>query len=198
MDDWSQLHGIQLLYTPIYHPKSNGSVERVHLELNKLIPKAMEVLNLKTGQWSQALVYVANILNSTPHTITGFAPEILQKGYLTDQLYLYTSNGRQNMAEMWNIARERLIKASISREHLPKNAGVAKLEKGTPVKIIIPGRPAVKAKVLIDYGLTAFIEKTDAPEGRFKRLVVAKSHLYLDFLENKESPTDDRYEPHIF
>ena len=180
MNHWSQQHDISLLYTPIYHPKSNGSVERVHRELNRLIPKALRALGMTIEQWSRCLVFVANLLNSTPHSVTGFAPEVLQKGYLTDEIYLYTANGRHNMQEMWDIARGRLIKASVQREHLPKPPAAAAIEPGTRVRIVIPGRLPVSAKVLIDYGLTCLIEKLEGRNDRFKKLVVSKAHLYLD------------------
>ena len=80
---------------------------------------------------------------------------------------------------MWKCARERLLKASVQREHLPKPAKAIKILPGTEVRIVIPGRLPVPATVLIDYGLTCLVEKTEAREDRFKRLAVSKAHLHL-------------------
>ena len=105
---WSALRDYYLQYSPPYRPQANGSVERVHNDINKLMPLVLEALCLKPCDWVWAINEVARLINHTPSTTHGYPPDMVCKGYLTDETFMYTRTEKLCLSSMWEKIYQRL------------------------------------------------------------------------------------------
>ena len=129
---------IKHLPTPAYRPCANGPTERVNRELRKLLPQLVEDLDVPWNEWSRLIPLCAQILNSTPHSVTRFTPEMLHFGTTKDDLFQEFQEipGNDNsQAHMWRIARSRMEKARKQNFTIkaPKNFPDRFLEKGVKI-----------------------------------------------------------------
>jgi transposase InsO family protein len=69
--------GIKQLRTTIYHPQTDGAVERVN---GTIIDMITSFANKDPKQWDDHLDYVVAAYNRTPHASTGETPFFLLKG----------------------------------------------------------------------------------------------------------------------
>ena len=87
LDQFFEEYNIKKTLTPAYRPCANGPTERVNRELRKLLPQLLEDLNIGWERWSEVIPLAAQIINSTPHSITRYAPEVLHFGTWKNELY---------------------------------------------------------------------------------------------------------------
>lgn len=73
------MHSIRIIFTPVDHADSNGTVERVNQTLiNRLRCKVNTPNNKKS--WAVLIEEVVHEYNNTVHTVTKFSPQVLMYG----------------------------------------------------------------------------------------------------------------------
>jgi hypothetical protein len=70
--------GMKEVFASIYHPQSNGEVERTNIKIFSAIKK--RILDDKKGKWAKQLPEVIRALNTTESHATGFTPFRLMYG----------------------------------------------------------------------------------------------------------------------
>jgi transposase InsO family protein len=70
--------GTQAVLASVYHPQSNGVVERANGKISSAIKKRL--LEDKKGKWAEQLPEVICALNTTESHATGFTPFRLMYG----------------------------------------------------------------------------------------------------------------------
>ncbi|KAG1136063.1 hypothetical protein G6F37_013014 [Rhizopus arrhizus] len=75
----TELLGSKNLYTPAYHPQSNGIVERFMLTLRRMILSYTEQDMIK-DEWNKHLRLIQFVYNNTVHSSTRFTPFFLVDG----------------------------------------------------------------------------------------------------------------------
>ena len=177
--EWGATRNICLYFSPPYRPRSNGMVERVHVDINDLLPQVLAVMGKVPKDWLWGISMVAKCLNHTPSTTHGFAPEMVIKGFLTDERFIYTFTGKVHLMTMWEKIQERLKdkKKLYAKAHRarPEN----KLEKGRICFLKIPGKELETIEILIDLGSTVLANRLEShPVDRYKTLVFHKEFIY--------------------
>jgi len=191
MIKWSMKRDILLLFTPPYRPESNGSVERIHRELNALVPKVCKAWKLELKDWHKVVPEVARIINQSTHASTGFPPEMVWRGFLADEFQLVTQNDRISLLDLWDKVRKNLLKKQEERINSPNFNSKLVLKEGSKVYMKLRHKPLEIATVMFDWGSTAYIERTKFPAGhRFRYMV-----LHKDLLREKiETETEEEAE----
>ena len=90
---------IRKSHTPIYNPKSDGTVERLNQSIGNMIQAYVTEYN-KT-KWNLLLPFMVSGYNNLVHTATGYSPSDLLFGY----------NTAHNMVPLVNIENELLSKS---------------------------------------------------------------------------------------
>ena len=138
------LYGIKRTRTTAYHPQGNAQTERFNRTLCGLI-RSLDHKNRK--RWPELLPHLVFLYNSTPHSVTGYAPYTLMFGRAPmvplDQLLNNTYNNfaenfTQKQAdiirETHKIAKQRLITAAeANKRRYDKRAHAAPLPVGSRV-----------------------------------------------------------------
>ncbi|KAG1136673.1 hypothetical protein G6F37_012204 [Rhizopus arrhizus] len=75
----TNLLGADNLFTPAYHPQSNGMVERFMATLRRMILTYTDQENIK-NEWHKSLRLIQFVYNNTMHSTTGFTPFYLVHG----------------------------------------------------------------------------------------------------------------------
>ena len=114
-----QLFQIEKLHTSIYHPESNGALERTH---RTLITYLRSYVEKQPMLWHQWLPFACFCFNTTPHSVTKYSPyEILfgrkcnLPGELSEKGTLYNYDDlihviKHRMRESHHIAQQNLQK----------------------------------------------------------------------------------------
>jgi hypothetical protein len=118
--------GIKQLRTTIYHPQTDGAVERVN---RTIIDMVTPFAHKDPKQWDEHLDYVVAAYNRTPHASTGETPFFLLKGrdaleptdlrppmrnrFLTDQNNVFSQQWREAV----ELAKSKLIVAQERQKH---------------------------------------------------------------------------------
>jgi transposase InsO family protein len=184
---WAALRDYYLFYSPPYRPRANGMVERVHNDINRLMPLVLEALCLEPAEWVLAISEVARIINQTPNLTHGYPPEMVCKGYLTDEVFLYTRTEKLRLTEMWEKIHTRLTsqKRAYAKPHSPAGPGIP---QGTRCWLKVPGREIEQVEILIDLGSTVLCNKLSLPQGhRYRCLVIHKEFLRVKTVEAQEN-----------
>jgi len=127
------------LHTTPYHPQTNGSIERFHLTLNRMLGK---VVSENQRDWDSHLPAVLSAYRASKHESTGFTPYELvmgQKPRMPIDIVLGDVSGdrpkQENYTEYVESLRECLTKShQIAREHLGAAADRRKQEYYLKVK----------------------------------------------------------------
>ena len=175
MRNFAQLYGVELAPTPVYHPATNGQVERVHSDLRRMIPLTIERMNLRGDNFVDALPRVTNIINSTPHSVTKFAPESIHFSRSSlDGL-------RPEIKEKWKSVTERLINAQEKAVRpLSGPYTETKLHPGQAVWCFLNDKTnPVPATVIREKGDIVWVEKLDESLTRHKEINIHKCHVSL-------------------
>lgn len=80
-----QDNGIELMFTPIDHPQSNGMVERANQTITRRL-RCKTLMN-PSQAWTTSAKMVIEEYNKTIHTVTKFPPIYLLFGYDEEELY---------------------------------------------------------------------------------------------------------------
>ena len=116
--------GIQLLLTSSYRPQSNGTVERAHGTLKRMLTACLETEISR--EWDKLLPWVLFAYRSSTHTSTGFTPFFLMYGREpTDILGLVSAQWRDESLDDVQIStadyvahlRDKLRSALTAAEH---------------------------------------------------------------------------------
>ena len=175
---WSIKRDILLLFTPPYRPEANGSVERVHRDLNVLVPKICRAWGLNLKDWWKVIPEVARIINQSAHSSTGYPPELVWRGFLCDEFHLVTQNDRISLLDLWDKVRKNLMKKQEERVNSPNFNSKLVLKEGSKVYVKLRHKSLEVATVMFDWGSTAYIERTKFPVGhRFRYMVLHKDLL---------------------
>jgi len=136
--------------TPVQRPQANGQVERIHRDLRKIFNELLTSLKVPINRWVEIVPVAANIVNSTPHWVTKFAPSELHFGRLTTDLG--TINDKK-LKEKYKIVKERLLKQQKQQNRPAKGPfPTVLLQPGDPVWAYLTGEEPVKAKIIKDFG----------------------------------------------
>ena len=183
IDQFFDENGITKIHSPAYRPSSNGQIERVNRELNKLILQLEDDLKVPVNEWSRVIPLAAQIINSTPHSITRLPPAILHFGCHTNK-FLPDSDGTgasQSQHDMWSLAFKRMEKARKlkSTNPQPQNYPKVDLEPGQKVWVNLNGN-FIRAEIIKDHGDVCIIQKMDVVgNSRYAIIGVHKSRISL-------------------
>jgi hypoxanthine-guanine phosphoribosyltransferase len=132
-----QLFQIEKLHTSVYHPESNGALERTH---KTLVAYLRSYVDKQQMLWNQWLPFACFCFNTTPHSITKYSPyEMLfgrkcnLPGELGERGPLYNYDDivqviKHRMRESHHIARQNLQKfKERQRERVPEK-NVSKIQ----------------------------------------------------------------------
>ena len=185
MTKFTERFGINPIFSPAYHPASNGDVEITHKQLRKIIPLIIEHSKIPISEWGDACHIAANFINSTPHTVHGLVPLVVHRGYLSHEMFDHKRNIPRHTAKQWREVKEKLVAQSERNVH--RSAQWKKLPPGTKVFLLLGDNKScrikrVPATVLDDKGLTILAEKEEkSVSGRFDIIPIHKSQVTLRF-----------------
>lgn len=178
MEEFGKLMDCEIEFSPVYRPQAN-MVERVHRDLRILIPDLRETYKDKIDalDWSKILPIAANIINTTPHSTTGFSPYLLHHGFLSNDVF--EEQTVTGMEENWKIARERMVKRQ--KDNLKQTESPIKticFDAGEKVWVHLPNQETFLASVVFDHGDTLTIDKgMEEYHWRFRVVNVHKSRI---------------------
>jgi len=175
LENFCKSFGVKVSPVPIYRPQSNGQVERVHRDLRRYIMDTLTALDLPKTRWCRAIPTVMNIINATPHSVTGYAPEELQLGRNTADFNPHLKKELQDKYRRVKIKLEQAQDRSVKESAGPYPSTL--LNKGDCIWIQIDNKEPIKAIVLKDFGNICLVKKLDA--GRFQVVQVHKSLISL-------------------
>ncbi len=139
-----ELFGVQQIRTSPYHPETNGAVERMHGNFQRILGKCVENVH----EWVGQVPYVLFILRQMPHADSGFSPFDLVYGFRVrtplEALYYglhEASYEKMNMCSWVRHMAERL--------ELMRDCAEAKLLKGKKSRL----RLANKGTKLREFGV---------------------------------------------
>ena len=172
LERFCNLMNIKLQPTPIYRPQANGQIERIHRELRRYIKDTLQAMDMPLTRWVEVIPFVMNIINSTPHTTTGYTPEELQIGRYTQDVAPPPQKELLDKYRQVKIKLEKLqdLQSKPVAGPFPTNL----LKKGDKVFIVIPEKHTnVPAEVIKDFGEICLLKKSE--RGRFQFVSVHKS-----------------------
>ena len=162
-------------------------VERVHVEINDLMPKILEVMNKEPKDWLWGIPLVAKCINHTPSSTHGFAPELVTKGFLSDERFIYTFTGKLDLMTIWEKVQQRLKDKKKNYAKAHKVQPIDVLRRGDLCLMKSPGRDVETIEVLIDLGSTVLANRTGShPVDRNRTLVFHKEFLHHKVIESEE------------
>ena len=180
MEDFCATSNIDLRHSVVYKGSSNPFAERIHRSFRKLFPIMLEKSEIPINRWSEIVYLTCNIINQTPCDSTGYPPCLLQKGYFTSTLFAFAGESSP-LESVWKKALENSNRNRDKRLRPPsKNKGIAnRLEEGTEVYIFLgtESDKKVRAKVLLDMGVSVLVRKLEGRKDRFNEIVVHKSKI---------------------
>ena len=184
LENFFREHNKVQVFSPAYRPCANGQTERINRDLNDLIPQLICDLNWPQNEWSRVITLAAHIINSTPHSVTRVAPEVLHFGGTRNELcprLQAERDPRGVAARMWKQATQRMQSAKDKKYTIeaPKRYNNPELVKDQQVWVNLNGK-FVKAVVIVDYGDTVLVQKTGrAGTLRYGQIAVHKSRVSL-------------------
>lgn len=185
--EWGATRNICSYFSPPYRPRANGMVERVHVEINDLMPKILEVMNKEPKDWLWGIPLVAKCINHTPSSTHGFAPELVTKGFLSDERFIYTFTGKLDLMTIWEKVQQRLKDKKKNYAKAHKVQPIDVLRRGDLCLMKSPGRDVETIEVLIDLGSTVLANRTGShPVDRNRTLVFHKEFLHHKVIESEE------------
>ena len=185
IESFAKENNIQLIFPPVYRACANP-VERIHRQLRELLPNLRKVMQPKITNfaWSKLLPIAANILNTVPHSTTGFAPYHLHHGYMSADLF--EERTARELRQMWREAKKNMEKRqtqNLKRGDVPiRNLD---FEPNDQIYADLPKQGMVEAVIVEDYGDTCLIDKGDGAGERFRFGVVHKSRIARRIQEKK-------------
>ena len=176
LERFCDVNNIKLAPTPVARPQANGQVERVHRELRRYIDDTLKALELPNNRWAEVIPTVMNLINSVPHTITGYSPESIQIGRYTAD---YTAPLSKEIKDKYVKIHRRL---ELQQNRYTKDSKGpypnTLLKKGDKIFVHTNADKPVRATVLRDFGNVCLVRKTEP--GRFRIVTVHKSLISLD------------------
>ncbi|KAJ8368734.1 hypothetical protein SKAU_G00087620 [Synaphobranchus kaupii] len=154
MRDLCQLMKVTQLRTSVYHPQTDGLVDRFNQTLKKMLKKTMEA---DGRNWDQLLPFILFTIREVPQASTGFSPFELLYGRrprgLLDlakeaweqqpsphrTIVEHVEEVRERMATIWPIVREHMAEAQTAQARV-YNRGVQPREfaPGDKVLVLVP------------------------------------------------------------
>jgi len=190
--EWGATRNICSYFSPPYRPRANGMVERVHVEINDLMPKILEVMQKEPKDWLWGIPLVAKCINHTPSSTHGFAPELVTKGFLSDERFIYTFTGKLDLMTIWEKVQQRLKdkKKVYAKAHRVQPDDV--LQRGDLCLMKLPGKNVETIEILIDLGSTVLANRTGThPVDRNRTLVFHKEFLHHKVIESEGKRADE-------
>jgi len=164
-------------FSPVYRPNPN-MVERVHRDLRTLLPDLKETMKgqISPLDWSGLLPIAANIINTVPHSTTGYPPYYLHNGYLSNDVF--ENKSVSGLKTLWADARQKML-ASQEKTLKSSKAPVPliEFEKGDNVYAYLGNDTSTKAKIVKDHGNTCLIDKGEDHPPRYRLVVLHKSRI---------------------
>ena len=154
MQDMCKLLRIKQLRTSVYHPQTDGLVERFNQTLKRMIKKVME---LDGRNWDQLLPFLMFSIREVPQASTGFSPFELLYGRrprgLLDlakeaweqqpsphrTMIEHVEGLRDRMATLWPLVREHMAEAQTAQARV-YNRGTQprEFQVGDKVLVLVP------------------------------------------------------------
>ena len=154
LKDLLRLLQIRHLRTSVYHPQTDGLVERFNQTLKRMVKKVMEV---DGKNWDQLLPHVLFAIRKVPQASTGFSPFELLYGRrprgLLDiardawesqpsphrTIIEHVEQVRDRMAQVWPVVREHLGRAQQAQAPVyNRGAQLRTFDPGDQVLVLIP------------------------------------------------------------
>jgi len=172
-----QSYGIELIATPVYRPQSNGTVERCHRDLRKLMPLILKENNIPINRWPDIAPIAAQIINNSPHSVLGTTPAQVHLGQMTTDIAEARSYDPK-LAEKWSEIYKKLENAQDKME--TKISGPFKETKIEPNTLVYLNLPSgkIKARVIEDLDKSLLVKKI-GEHSRFALITVHKSKVSL-------------------
>ncbi|KAJ8359251.1 hypothetical protein SKAU_G00157760 [Synaphobranchus kaupii] len=154
MRDLCQLMKVTQLRTSVYHPQTDGLVERFNQTLKKMLKKTMEA---DGRNWDQLLPFVLFAIRKVPQASTGFSPFELLYGRrprgLLDlakeaweqqpsphrTMVEHVEEVRERMATIWPMVREHMAEAQTAQARVyNRGAQPREFAPGDKVLVLVP------------------------------------------------------------
>ena len=203
--------GIKGTFITAYRPKANGLVERTNATIEHIV---MCMENERKDTWDEALPYALMAYRSTPHSTTGYTPNMLVFGHESnmpaDLVYgrttganavppvfkcycQYVTQLRQNIIKSYEIARDNAGRAAIRQKRIHDEETAPRHFKPGDVVWMFEKRLGAKPLCMGWTGKYVIIEKTGpanyrvAREEHGKRRVVHVDNLRLHYDQSKDN-----------
>ena len=188
---WSYKRDIILIFTPAYRPQANGAVERIHRDIKNLVPKICKAWKIEQSEWFKVVPEVAKVMNQSVHSSTGYPPELIWRGFLQDEFYLYTQNDRLSLLNLWDKVKQNLKIKQEKRVNVPKFNSKLELKEDTRVYMKLPNKPLEIVTVKFDHGSTAYLERESFPAGHRYRFLTLHKDLLREYVETETEENAD-------